>query len=115
MKRGGKQGPLVNLSPEVELIALGVTAKALEALAAQIHRETEGLAHSGRIVNRTRASKLLRASRGRREAEQPEDIVQREEGPESPVVDARHQSVSGEGGGESVSFLVSSRRARGAR
>jgi len=60
MKGGGKQGPLVNPSPEVELIALGVTAKALEALAAQIHREAEGIADSGRIVNGTRASKLLR-------------------------------------------------------
>jgi hypothetical protein len=115
MKRGGKQGPLVNPSPEVELIALGVTAKALEALAAQIHRETEGIAHSGRIVNRTRASKLLRASRGRLEAEQPEDIFHREEGPESPVVDSRHQSASGGVGVESASFFASSRRARGAR
>lgn len=96
-------------------MALGVTAKALEALAAQIHREAEGIAHSGGIVNRTRTSKLLRASRGRLEAEQPEDIFPRDEGPESPVVEARHQSVSGEVDGESVSFFASSRRARGAR
>ena len=99
MKRGGKQGPLVNPSPEVELIALGVAVKALEALTTQMHRETEGIAGSGRIVNGTRSSKLLRASRGRLEAEQPEDIFHRDEGPESPVVDARHQSVSGEVGG----------------
>ena len=93
MKRGGKQGPLVNASPEVELIALGVTAKALEALAAQVHGETEGIVRSGGVVNGTRASKLLRASRGRLEAEQAEDIFHREEGPESPVVDARHPSA----------------------
>lgn len=105
----------MNPSPEVELIALGVTAKALEALASQIHREAEGIAHSGGIVNRTRASKLLRASRGRLEAEQPEDVFHRDEGPESPVVDARHQSTSGEEDVEGVSFLASSRRARGAR
>jgi hypothetical protein len=99
MKGGWKEWPLVNSSPEVELIALGVTVKALEALTTQMHRETEGIAGSGRIVNGTRSSKLLRASRGRLEAEQPEDIFHRDEGPESPVVDARHQSVSGEVGG----------------
>lgn len=81
---------LLNVSPEVELIALDVTAKALEGLAAQMHRKTEGIADSGRIVNGTRASKLLRASRGRLEAEQPEDIFHRDEGPEGPVVEARH-------------------------
>ena len=115
MKGGWKEWPLVNSSPEVELIALGVTAKALEAVAAQMHRETEGIAGSGGVVNRARASKLLRASRGRLEAEQPEDVFHRDEGPESPVVDARHQSVPGEVGGESASFFASSRRARGAR
>lgn len=115
VKRGGKQGPLVNPSPEVEWIALGVTAKALEALAAQVHGETEWIGRSGGIVNGTRASKLLRASRGRLEAEQSEDIFHREEGPESPVVDSRHQSASGEVGVESASFFASSRRARGAR
>jgi hypothetical protein len=115
MKGGGKQWSLLNVSPEVELIALGVAVKAVEGLAAQMHRETEGIAGSGGIVNGARSSKLLRASPGRLEAEQPEDIVHREEGPESPVVDARHQSASGEEDVESESFFASSRRARGAR
>ena len=114
-ERGRKEGAFVNLSPEVELIALGVTVKALEAWTTQMHRETEGIVRSGGIVNGTRAAKLLRASRGRLEAEQPEDIFHRDEGPESPVVDARHQSASGEVGVESASFFASSRRARGAR
>lgn len=90
MKGGWKEWSLVNFSPEVELIAPGVTAKALEALAAQMHRETEGIVRSGGIVNGTGASKLLRASRGRLEAEQPEDVFHGDQGPESPVVDARH-------------------------
>jgi hypothetical protein len=37
MKGGGKQGALLNSSPEIELIALGVAAKALEALTTQMH------------------------------------------------------------------------------
>jgi len=97
------------------LIASCATAKALEALAAQVHGETEGIVRCGGVVNGTRASKLLRASRGRLEAEQPEDIFHREEGSESPVVEARHQSASGEEDVESESFFASSRRARGAR
>ena len=97
------------------MIASCATAKALEALAAQVHGETEGIVRCGGVVNGTRASKLLRASRGRLEAEQPEDLFHRDEGPESPVVEARHHSVPGEGSVESASFFASSRRARGAR
>ena len=77
-------------SPEVELISTGPTAKAVEEMAAQMHREAAGIAGAGRIVNRARAAKLLRSSRGGPEAEQPEHVLHRDVSPESAVVDPRH-------------------------
>jgi hypothetical protein len=77
-------------APEVELIALGAAVEAAEDMTVEVDREAASIVVGAWIVDGASAAKLPAAAMQGLEAQQSEDLLDRDRGPQGLVVDAGH-------------------------